>query len=74
MRTTNRAIAVPKPMLRVYDAIVSLTDAVCDEHLDSEYKELSRAMAAALCRNGQAPSGRESLEAGLAASSMYLDG
>jgi hypothetical protein len=30
-------------MLPVYEAIVSLTDAVCDEHRDSEYKTLSRA-------------------------------
>ena len=44
-------------MRPVYEAIVSLTDAVCDEHLDSEYKELSRAMAAALCRKRQSPLG-----------------
>jgi hypothetical protein len=44
-------------MLPVYQAIVSLTDAVCDEHLDSEYKTLSRAMAAALCRKRQSPLG-----------------
>jgi hypothetical protein len=48
---------VPKPMLPVYQAIVSLTDAVCDENLDSEYKTLSRAMAAALCRKRQSPLG-----------------
>jgi hypothetical protein len=42
-------------MLPVYEAIVSLTDAVCDEYLDSEYKNLSRAMAAALCRKRQSP-------------------
>jgi hypothetical protein len=47
MKTTDRAIAVPKPMLRVYEAIVSLTDSVCEQHLDSDYKMLSRAMAAA---------------------------
>jgi hypothetical protein len=57
MRTPARATTVPKPMLRVYEAIVSLTDAVCDEHLDSEYKTLSRAMAAALCRKRQSPLG-----------------
>jgi hypothetical protein len=44
-------------MLRVYEAIVSLTDTVCDERLDSEYKTLSRAMAAALCRKRQSPLG-----------------
>jgi len=42
-------------MLSVYNAIVGLTDAVCDEHLDAEYKELSRGMAAALCRKRPSP-------------------
>ena len=55
MRTP--AASVPKRMRPVYEAIVSLTDAVCDEHLDSEYKALSRGMAAALCRKRQSPLG-----------------
>ena len=55
MRTPYRANAVPRPMLRVYEAIVGLTDSVCDQHLDSEYKALSRAMAAALCRKRPSP-------------------
>ena len=42
-------------MLPVYDAVVRLTDAVCDEHLDAEYKELSREIAAALCRKRPSP-------------------
>jgi hypothetical protein len=42
-------------MLRVYEAIVRLTDSVCDELLDAEYRALSRAMAAALCRKRQSP-------------------
>ena len=57
MRTPVRVTTVPKPMLPVFEAIVSLTDAVCEEHLDSEYKTLSRAMAAALCRKHQCPLG-----------------
>jgi len=57
METPARATSVPKPLLPVYEAIVSLTDAVCDEHLDSEYKALSRGMAAALCRKRQSPLG-----------------
>jgi hypothetical protein len=57
METPARATSVPKPMLSVYESIVSLTDAVCDEHLDSEYKALSRGMAAALCRKRQSPLG-----------------
>jgi len=52
-RIPDRATIVPKPMLRVYEAIVSLTDALCDEHLDVEYRALSRVMAAALCRKRQ---------------------
>jgi hypothetical protein len=55
MSTPDRAIAVPKPMLRVYEAIVGLTDGVCDQHLDSEYNTLSRAMAAALRRKRPSP-------------------
>jgi hypothetical protein len=55
MRTPARPTTVPKPMLPVYEVIVSVTDAVCDGHLDSEYKTLSRAMAAALCCKRQSP-------------------
>lgn len=57
MRTHARATTVPKPMVPVYEAIVRMTDAVCDKHLDSEYKTLSRAMAAALSRKRQSPLG-----------------
>jgi len=42
-------------MLPVYEAIIRQTDAVCDKHLDSEYKILARAMAAVLCRKRQSP-------------------
>jgi hypothetical protein len=42
-------------MLPVYDAVVGLIDAVCNEHLDHEYKELSREMAAAMCRKRPSP-------------------
>ncbi len=44
-------------MLPVYEAIVRMTDAVCDKHLDSEYKTLSRAMAATLSRKRKSPLG-----------------
>jgi hypothetical protein len=52
---STRATAVPKSMIGAYEAIVSLTDAVCDERLDSEYKHLARTMAATLCRKRQSP-------------------
>jgi hypothetical protein len=47
--------SVPKMMLPVYDKIVGLTDDVCDRHLNSEYRDLARAMAAALCRKRPSP-------------------
>jgi hypothetical protein len=72
MSTPDRAIAVPKPMLRVYEAIVGLTDGVCDQHLDSEYNTLLWQQLCAV--NDQAQSDPVSLEAGLAASSTYSDG
>ena len=41
---------VPKAMLPTYEAVVALTDAFCAEHLNTEYRDLARRMAAALCR------------------------
>ena len=38
-----------------YDAIVALTDQVCRDHLDIEYRELAQLMAAALCRKRTTP-------------------
>jgi hypothetical protein len=42
-------------MLPVYESIVGLTDDVCDRHLNSEYRDLARAMTAALCRKRPSP-------------------
>jgi Domain of unknown function (DUF6398) len=42
-------------MRATYDAIVALTDHVCRDHLDDEYRELARLMAAALCRKRTSP-------------------
>src|SRR5437868_7913884 len=42
-------------MLRVYEKIVGLTDDVCDRHLDSEYRDLARAIIGALCRKRPSP-------------------
>jgi hypothetical protein len=47
--------SVPKTMLLVYEKIVGLTDDVCDRHLNSEYRDLARAMTAALCRKRPSP-------------------
>ena len=51
----SRLSSVPKMMLPVYDKIVGLTDDVCDRHLDSEYRDLARAMTEALCRKRLSP-------------------
>ena len=51
----NRPKSVPKSMQATYDAIVRLTDEFCDQHLNAEYRELARDMAAALCRKRPSP-------------------
>ena len=44
MTDPARLNSVPKMMLSVYERIVGLTDDVCDKHLNSEYRDLARAM------------------------------
>jgi hypothetical protein len=51
----TRLNSVPKGMLPIYERIVSLTDDVCDRHLNSEYRDLARAMTGALCRKRPSP-------------------
>jgi hypothetical protein len=55
MTDRARLHTVPKIMLPVYEKIVGLTDNVCDKHLNSEYRDLARAMTAALCRKRPSP-------------------
>jgi len=50
-----RLNSVPKVMLSVYEKIVGLTDDVCDKHLNSEYRDLARAMTRVLCRKRLSP-------------------
>ena len=50
-----RLNSVPKMMLSVYEKIVGLTDDVCDKHLNSEYRDLARAMTRVLCRKRPSP-------------------
>lgn len=50
-----RSNSVPKGMLAVYERIVGLTDDVCGRQLNAEYRDLARAMAAALCRKRPSP-------------------
>src|ERR1700730_17076148 len=46
---------VPNVMLPVYEKIVGFTDDVCNRQLNSEYRDLARAMTAALCRKRPSP-------------------
>lgn len=46
---------VPTKMLAIYKAITALTDAVCCEHLNSDYRELARRMTASLCCKEPSP-------------------
>lgn len=47
--------SVPVKMRQVYDAVVALTDPFCAEHLNDEYAQLCRRLAAALCRKRPSP-------------------
>jgi len=55
MTIPARSNSVPKIMLPVYQKIVGLTDDVCDKHLNSEYRDLARAMTRVLCRKRPSP-------------------
>ena len=55
MGKPSRSSTVPKPMQARYEAVVALTDAVCRDHLNDEYRDLARAMTAALCRKRPSP-------------------
>ena len=66
MTGNARLKSIPKGMLPVYESIVGLTDDVCDRQLNSEYRDLARAMTGALCRKRPSPlsSGRPRTWAG----------
>jgi len=42
-------------MQGTYDTVVALTDTFCRENLNDEYRDLARAMTAALCRKRPSP-------------------
>ena len=50
-----RSSVVPKSMQATYDAVVTLADAFCRDYLNDEYRDLARAMTAALCRKRPSP-------------------
>ena len=53
--TSARSPSVPKAMQPTYEAVVALTDAVCRDYLNDDYRDLARAMTAALCRKRPSP-------------------
>src|SRR5438445_13571191 len=55
MTGPSRLSSVPKVMLPVYEKIVGLTDDVCDRYLNSEYRDLARALTGGLCRKRPSP-------------------
>ena len=55
MALPSRSTAVPKHMQVTYDAVTALTDIFCGDFLNDEYRDLARAMAAALCRKRPSP-------------------
>ena len=54
--------SIPVKLRPTFETIVGMTDAVCREHLNEEYAELCRELAAALCRKRPSPVERGKLE------------
>ena len=55
MTRVSSSEKVPKQMQSTFDAIVALTDAFCEEHLNEEYAQLAREATATLCRKRPSP-------------------
>lgn len=53
--TKKNTQIVPSNMKAIHDRIVQLTDDFCEQHLNQEYAELCRRMAAALSRKRRSP-------------------
>lgn len=51
----SKAESVPRQMQPIYDQIVAITDAFCHQHLNDEYAQMSRKLAAALARKRPSP-------------------
>jgi hypothetical protein len=47
--------SIPAPVRPAYDAIVTLTDSFCREHLNDEYQALCRKLAGVLARKRPSP-------------------
>ncbi|MCD4671903.1 MAG: DUF6398 domain-containing protein [Anaerolineaceae bacterium] len=55
MPPKNKSLSVPVAMQPRYKEIVTLTDMLCQEQLNSEYAALARALTAALARKRPSP-------------------
>ena len=51
----SKSERVPAALQSKYDEIVALTDTFCQRHLNEEYRDLCRRMAALLCRKRPSP-------------------
>ena len=55
MPKSTGSLSVPKSMEGTYEAIKTLTDAFCRDHMNEDYRVLAQRMTAALCRKRQSP-------------------
>ena len=55
MHRSTGSQSVPKSMQATCEAITTLTNAFCREHLDEDYRVLAQRMTAALCRKRPSP-------------------
>jgi hypothetical protein len=55
MEKLDHTISVPKNMRATYEGVVAVTEPFCRNYLNSEYYELAKRMAAALCRKRPSP-------------------
>jgi hypothetical protein len=58
----SRTENVPKQLRPIYDQIIAITDAFCHSHLNQEYAQMSRKLAAALSRKRPSPLVRGKVE------------
>jgi len=49
------SLRVPQELQPIYESIIGITDDFCRAHLNQEYADLCRKMAAALCRKRPSP-------------------
>jgi hypothetical protein len=54
-RRQDREPSIPASARPAYDAVVALTDTICREHLNEEYRELCRRLAGVLARKRPSP-------------------